>query len=352
MKSLIDRFILLLGCCFLMDIVSNMTITLICLLVAIGISEFQIIFDHQKVSIVLGSLYLVLCLIQPIFFIFLPLILYDILWHRIWWLFGLSLGLVAIELPQLSVFSRCYLVFWVLLAILIESYTKKANNDFAELIQLKDNSKELQMMLEGRNKELLMKQDNEIHLATLRERNRIAREIHDNVGHMISRSILMVGATIAVNEDPAIKDNLEALKETLSSAMTEIRSSVHDLHDESIDLKESLNQLVESFTFCPITLDYDMGKQQTRDLKVCFLSIIKEACSNIIKHSNATNVQILVREHPGIYQLLIQDNGEGKKQTDFQGMGLSNMKERVRALSGQITITSEHGFHIFVSIPK
>ena len=56
-------------------------------------------------------------------------------------------------------------------------------------------------MLQEKNKNLMEKQDYEIYLATLRERNRIAREIHDNVGHMPSRSILQMGALITIHKE-------------------------------------------------------------------------------------------------------------------------------------------------------
>ena len=80
-------------------------------------------------------------------------------------------------------------------------------------------------------------QDYEIYLATLKERNRIAREIHDNVGHMLTRSILQLGALSVINKDETVGEAINDLSGTLNTAMTSIRSSVHDLHDDSIALK-------------------------------------------------------------------------------------------------------------------
>lgn len=74
-------------------------------------------------------------------------------------------------------------------------------------------------------------------LQTLRERNRIAREIHDNVGHMLSRSILQMGALITIHKEEPLHGQLAGVGETLNQAMNSIRESVHDLHDESIDLR-------------------------------------------------------------------------------------------------------------------
>ena len=160
-----------------------------------------------------------------------------------------------------------------------------------------------------KNRMLAEKQDYEIYAATLKERNRIAREIHDNVGHLLSRSILITGAAKAINASDALSPVLDDLDHSLNQAMTSIRTSVHDLHDESLNLKEAAESLTSDFTFCPVTLNYDMGFEVPREIKYCFISIVKEALSNVARHSNATLVQITMREHPALYQLCIEDNG-------------------------------------------
>ena len=93
---------------------------------------------------------------------------------------------------------------------------------------MRDTDTELKLVMEQRNRELLEKQDNEIYLATLRERNRIAREIHDNVGHMLSRSILQVGALATICKEETIRQQLAGINDTLNQAMNSIRESVHD----------------------------------------------------------------------------------------------------------------------------
>ena len=65
----------------------------------------------------------------------------------------------------------------------------------------------------------LKKQDYEIYAATLRERNRIAREIHDNVGHVLSRSILMTAACKTINKNDFLDPLLGNLEESLNGAM-------------------------------------------------------------------------------------------------------------------------------------
>ena len=90
-------------------------------------------------------------------------------------------------------------------------------------------------------KALAEKQNSEIYAATLRERNRIAREIHDNVGHVLSRTILLTGAARAINKDQNLDSLLKGLDNSLNSAMDSIRSSVHDLHDDAVNNKGDYN---------------------------------------------------------------------------------------------------------------
>lgn len=68
-------------------------------------------------------------------------------------------------------------------------------------------------------------------------------------------------------------------------------------------------------------------------MKYCFISITKEAFANIMKHSNATKVRLILREHPALYQLCVEDNGTGVSYDPGKsGIGILNMKERVNAL--------------------
>jgi len=72
-----------------------------------------------------------------------------------------------------------------------------------------------------------------------------------------------------------------------------------------------------------------------------------------MKHSNASSVKILIREHPALYQLCFEDNGTDiHYDPAFSGIGLVNMKERVDSLNGTLQISTQNGFRIFITIPK
>lgn len=309
-------------------------------------------FPRLMPRIILASLYGLLALFFPTFLCFLPVIAYPIIRHRnyLWLIPGGLLCLYHLVPGEISMVLL--ILTGVLMALILNLRTGAWETLELEYRKTRDDSTELNLLLKEKNKALLEKQDYEIYTATLKERNRIAREIHDNVGHMLSRSILMTGALQAVNQSPALKKSLEQLEATLNSAMTSIRESVHDLHDESVDLRDVLENLMESFTFCKKNLEYDMGPDVPRQIKYTFIAVIKEALNNITRHSNCTAVSIVVREHPGLYQLAIHDNGTSCRQPEHSGLGLINMQERTESLGGTMQISTEKGFRIFITVPK
>ena len=136
---------------------------------------------------------------------------------------------------------------------------KEYDKMYFEIRRIKDDSEERTLLLAEKNKALQEKQNYEIYAATLRERNRIAREIHDNVGHLLSRTILLTGAAKAVNQDKNMENLLEGLDVSLNSAMNSIRSSVHDLHDESMNLENTIKSIISDFKNC--TLEYDIDRK-------------------------------------------------------------------------------------------
>lgn len=254
------------------------------------------------------------------------------------------------------------IIAWIAMGILLSACLCQRTSGYEKMLELykttRDSGTESALALKEKNKAILENQNYQIYAATLKERNRIAREIHDHVGHMLSRAILMVGAMKTINRDDALSQSLEALEETLHTAMTNVRESVHDLHDDSVDLRAVLEELVSSHTSCEVHLEYDMGEDVPGTVKYSFIAIVKEALSNVAKHSDASTVRVALREHPALYQLVVEDNGSGKGSGDISGrepvtgIGLLNMQERIHALDGTIRISAEKGFRIFISVPK
>lgn len=215
----------------------------------------------------------------------------------------------------------------------------------------KDKKNESDIIVKMQFKELAKAQDENILSATLKERNRIAREMHDHVGHMLTRAILQSAAINVLNKDENLKNPLEDLKSTLDTTMKNIRSSVHDLHDESINLQSSIQNLVENVDAFKINFRYDIKKDCKKEIKYAFIAITKEAITNAEKYSNCNSMEILVREHPAFFQLSIRDNGTNI-QLNSTGIGLQNMKDRIQNLGGIIQINTDKGFCINATVMK
>lgn len=358
--------------------------TIVLFLLSVASTSFMNAYTYEKyktvfIMILLFNLFLS-CFV-PEYILFLPIILYDCvsqLPKQYLTLFLIPIINMMIKKDQYAIGIRelyrdtdiLFLLFslFVLQSIISFSLAVKTQiilKNKKDINTLQDTYNEHKINLEHENENLLKQQDYEINIATLNERNRIAREIHDNVGHMLSRSILQVGALIAVNKNEALNEPYQNLKETLDQAMNSIRNSVHNLHNESIDLENNIKQLIAEFDFCNIELDYDISKYIPKEVKYCFISITKEALNNAMKHSNATKITISIVEHPSFYKYVFCDNGtspltnsghSSEKIEEYisykEGIGLSNMRERIKTLNGIINFSMEKGFCINISIPK
>lgn len=357
MSTIIDSIIIFILCSILYPVDRLDALHIMCILLLISLYLFEYAISKTKLRAIICAITLLLCLWIPEMVIFLPFYIYAYFYRKH---YLQSFVFIIPFLLQLS--DNVYYVNLMLCALTACSFYLAGKNYECHQLKttihtLRDNSVEQQIRLKRANAQLLENQDNEIYIATLKERNRIAREIHDNVGHLLSRSLLQSAALLTICKDETMQPQLENIKNTLDEAMTSIRNSVHDLHDESIDMKEAMTNLVEQFTFCPVSLQCEISRQTPKAVKYCLLTIVKEGLNNIVKHSNATMVHITVMEHPEFYQLMIEDNGTSamaqSSDTEISsGIGLSSMQERVRSLNGIIHIHNENGFRIFVSIPK
>ncbi len=328
---------------------------IVIMLLAIIVSCLNYARSDRKWTMVIGIIYLILCYFEPLCSIFIPLLFYDFIYYECPFICFISIwGFYQFFISYSRVYS-VFLLGMVLISILLPRRTKDLLKLEKEFKRLRDDSMERTLLLQAQYKAVLESQEYQIHYATLQERNRIAREIHDNVGHMLSRSILQVGALLAINNENEIQPYLADLKDTLSEAMNSIRSSVHNLHDESIDLKSTIERLIESMKQYDVEFSYSMHQEVNSGVKYCFITTVKEALSNVVKHSNATKIIIFMVETDSHYQLNIKDNGTKERKADIlcsPGMGLENMRVRAESLGGSCSVHRKDGFQIYMSIPK
>ncbi len=352
------KLLVLIICAFIQfHIYTISSLNIVISLIAMIISCFPTIVRHdifggKGLKIISGCLwitFLITALFIPEFRCYIPLAVIDLLGLKL--LFPILIAVLCLILDFVTK-TNSFNILVSVLAGFLQYAIAKSEQLTEELKLLRDTSKERELLIEEKNHRLIEKQDADIYAATLRERNRIAREIHDNVGHMLTRSILQIGAIKTINQNDVLKEPLEGLHETLNTAMTNIRSSVHDLHDESVDLEAAIYEIVNNVNDIKVNLQYDMSLNIPKSIKYCFISITKEAVNNVLKHSNANELDIIMQEHPAFYQLLIHDNGTNINVKATEGIGLTNMRDRIKNLNGTIKITTDNGFKILISIIK
>ena len=284
------------------------------------------------------------------FLYFVPCVYYVWITKRKWevshLMFLIPYVIMFYKVPNIVLLTCTLIIAYILRIRYLDNEQLKINYR-----KQRDASKELALLMEEKNKNLLVTQEQDLHIAILNERNRIAREIHDHVGHLLSSSLLQIGALQAINQQENLTEPLRSLRDTISQGMDNVRNSVHDLHDDALDLKIVLQKLCDEFTFCPISLEYDVLHPFENSIYYHILAIIKEALNNTLKHSNATLVSLILREQPGFYQLIIHDNGTSIRMRE-EGIGLHNMKERVDQMHGFFNLHTKDGFQIFITIPK
>lgn len=324
------------------------------LLTAVTFSSVCQYTGKSGISHVLELIYAVLCFSDPVFIPALPVIMYDISGDKRIIPAVISAGAVCSVAMSGSTHNAVTVLIFCAAACIMQYRTSSYELLYDSYIKTVDTSAEVNRLLKENNIKLIENQNYEIRLATLNERNRIAREIHDNVGHLLSRSILQVQAMKLIDDDELRSKGLDSLGESLGSAMTSIRQSVHDLHDNSIDLKISLREAIDPLKEKGINVDFECHYTDVpNNVKICVIGVVKEAVSNIIRHSSADHAEIFFREHPAFYQLIVNDNGKCPEKNGSGGIGLSNMRTRVEELGGIINISSgKKGFRIFISVQK
>ena len=315
--------------------------------------------------------YIMVAVFVPSFVPFAPLALYDIARRvrreHVW----VALGAGAIFVCALVAYAhagalptRALLLTAILsvAATLLSLRTAQLEREQERMRRTRDELQERALALEARNRDLADRQDYEVELATLAERARIAREIHDNVGHQLTRASLQTEALRVVHANEAgVAADFADVKRTVDEALQLVRSSVHALNDNAANLSVQLERIVEgarSDGGPQIELEV-LAEHAPANVANCFAAVLREALSNAIRHACAHAVTVRCMEHPSFYQLIVTDDGAGGAQASGRnvtgGMGLGSMRERVEALGGTFTAgprAGAGGWRVFATVPK
>jgi len=199
------------------------------------------------------------------------------------------------------------------------------------------------------NAKLIRAQAEIEHLAKVAERERIARDLHDLLGHTLSLITLKASlASRLADRDPARSiAEIRDVERISRDALTEVRAAVAGYRESG--LAHQLASVASMLQAAGIELATDMAPVALSPAEENVLSlIVREAATKVVRHSHATRCEITLSQADGLRSLCIQDDGRGKRIAD--GNGITGMRERVASLGGTLSVESIPGTRVRVTL--
>lgn len=195
--------------------------------------------------------------------------------------------------------------------------------------------------------------------AQIRERNRMARDIHDTLGHTLTGISTAVDACIelAEKDPPRTRQQLERVSEVARNGLLDVRRSVRALRPDVLErfsLGTALRKMVEEInqtTNIQIDLHYQPGIVAGDEAKESIYRIVQESVTNSVRHGGAAHIEVRLTLEDDTIHIRIQDDGAGCKNI-VTGFGLAHMQERVGQMDGTIHFDGMNGFFTHVVIPN
>ncbi len=191
-------------------------------------------------------------------------------------------------------------------------------------------------------------------MAVMEERQRLAREMHDAVGHRLTAAaVLLEGAARLIPTEPARATRMvETSRTQVRQGLDELRAAVSALHEDAPGtqtLAEVLGALVDVYAQGAegkVTLDFPPGvAEPDPDRKLVIIRTAQEALTNVQKHAAATRVELALRTEGGAYVLTCRDNGRGLEASSSAGtahggtgFGLGNLRARAAGFGGRVEL--------------
>jgi signal transduction histidine kinase len=184
------------------------------------------------------------------------------------------------------------------------------------------------------------------------ERRRLARELHDETGQALSSILLGLKALDEQMGSDAARRAVSDVRELVVSTLHDVRRLAVELRPKVLDdfgLVAALERLTETFgAQTGIGIRFESGLAGGRlpaDVETALYRIVQESLTNIVKHSHARNISIVLVRKPGAVAAVIEDDGLGFDPDSVRdgGYGLVGMRERVGLLDGRLQIESSEG---------
>jgi two-component system sensor histidine kinase DesK len=204
---------------------------------------------------------------------------------------------------------------------------------------------------ERRNAELRLKQSEVKRLARVAERERIARDLHDVLGHTLS--MIAVKSELAerlVDQDPVkARGEIRSMGETARQTLAEVREAISGYRQQNLD--EALEHARLSLQSADVALELDVDDDidlPTRTQAMLGL-VIREAATNIIRHSDARHCRLALQRDADGIRLSIADDGGGRIRMD--GSGIQGIRARIESLGGRLSVGDRGPSSLTARIP-
>ena len=207
---------------------------------------------------------------------------------------------------------------------------------------------------ERKNAALRLSQAEVRRLARVAERERIARDLHDVLGHTLS--LITVKSELAarlIETDPIrAGDEIRSIEQTARTALADVREAISGIQE--MTLAEALEQARLSLQAVDVVLEteIDPSIELSQQTEAMLALVVREAVTNIIRHADARHCTIRLVQDPAAKQhhLEIRDDGRGHIRAD--GNGVQGMRARVESINGELSIpNSKRGGHLIAHIP-
>ena len=195
-------------------------------------------------------------------------------------------------------------------------------------------------------------------MSAMKERTRIAGEIHDNVGHTLTSAVISIEAgekLLGQNTKQAL-EKFSLAKKQVKRGLDDVRSSVKAIQKgEEKAFEAALEELLESIhqnTGLNISHIFELKSDLLPIQQNVLLAAVKECATNSLKHGKSTKADLLLQEYKGNVHMAFSDDGKGADDFSF-GFGLQNMEARVQSLGGKMAAHSTlgEGFTVNISMP-
>jgi two-component system sensor histidine kinase DesK len=197
---------------------------------------------------------------------------------------------------------------------------------------------------------LLRAQEQIEHLAKVAERERIARDLHDVLGHTLSVVVLkseLAGKLIGTDVERARREMGE-VEQISRRALGEVREAIRGYRADGIAAE--IARARRTLEVAGVQLEWRAESMPLEGATESVLSLVlREAVTNILRHAGATSCRLELTSDSRGTRLSVQDDGRGA--TEYNGNGVRGMRERIEALGGRLQIDSRQGTHLTVDIP-